>query len=159
MKLLNSWWIVIKKLGVLLSIKYYTINQSMIIIFGKIQRKASQLWISRWKYPNLVGNSWWVPIVEGYYPMIWVVRTKVSEIGLHDLRHSVAMIPQDPLLFSGTLQSNIDLFGMYSDADIVASLKKAHIWEDLKEDALKEDPRRRKLLGKIDEEGSNHSLC
>ena len=66
--------------------------------------------------------------------------TDVSEIGLHHLRHSVAMIPQDPLLFSGTLRSNIDPFEMHSDADIVASLKKAHIWDDLKEDGAEEDP-------------------
>lgn len=42
-------------------------------------------------------------------------ETDVSEIGLHYLRHSVAMIPQDPLLFSGTLRSNIDPFEKYSD--------------------------------------------
>ena len=35
----------------------FCLERWKIIIFGKIQRKASQLWISRWKYPNLVGNS------------------------------------------------------------------------------------------------------
>ena len=85
-------------------------------------------------------------------------KTNVSEIGLHHLRHSVAMIPQDPLLFSGTLKSNIDPFGKYSDEEIVDSLKKAHIWEDLKEESSEEDPVKKKLYSKIDEEGSNYSL-
>ena len=85
-------------------------------------------------------------------------KTDVSEIGLHHLRHSVAMIPQDPLLFSGTLKSNIDPFGKHSDEEIANSLKKAHIWDDIKEESSEEDPLRRKLYSKIDEEGSNYSL-
>ena len=85
-------------------------------------------------------------------------ETDVSEIGLHYLRHSVAMIPQDPLLFSGTLKSNIDPFDKYSDEEVADSLKKVHIWDDLKEDSTEEDPIKKKLYSKIDEEGSNYSL-
>ena len=78
-------------------------------------------------------------------------RTNISEIGLHHLRHSVAMIPQDPLLFSGTLRSNIDPFGRYSDQEVAETLRKAHIWEDLKESPSETDPLRKKLYGRIDE--------
>jgi len=34
----------------------------------------------------------------------------VTEIGLHDLRHRMAIIPQVPFLFSGTIRQNLDPF-------------------------------------------------
>ena len=42
-------------------------------------------------------------------------NTDISEIGLKHLRHSIAMIPQDPLLFSGTIRSNIDPYNEKTD--------------------------------------------
>lgn len=40
----------------------------------------------------------------------------ISTIGLHTLRQSMTIIPQDPVLFSGTLRRNLDPFNDYSDA-------------------------------------------
>ena len=51
----------------------------------------------------------------------------VSKIGLNDLRSGVSIIPQDPLLFSGTLRSNIDPFHTRTDADLYDTLKRAHL--------------------------------
>ncbi len=42
----------------------------------------------------------------------------VGEIGLHILRRTIAIIPQDPVLFSGTIKSNLDPFaGPHADRE------------------------------------------
>ena len=48
--------------------------------------------------------------------MIDGVNTK--EIGLHDLRQKMSIIPQDPVLFSGTMRYNLDPFSDFSDAEL-----------------------------------------
>ncbi|KAF8667685.1 ABC transporter [Rhizoctonia solani] len=51
----------------------------------------------------------------------------ISQIGLHTLRDRIAIIPQDPLLFSGTIRSNLDPFGVYDDARLWDALKRAYL--------------------------------
>ncbi|EEY63446.1 ATP-binding Cassette (ABC) Superfamily [Phytophthora infestans T30-4] len=49
------------------------------------------------------------------------------KLKLNDLRRSLAIIPQDPVLFSGSLRDNLDPFGEYSDADFWTVLKQVHL--------------------------------
>ncbi|XP_075422206.1 multidrug resistance-associated protein 1-like isoform X3 [Ascaphus truei] len=51
----------------------------------------------------------------------------IASIGLHDLRFRITIIPQDPVLFSGSLRMNLDPFEMYSDEEIWSSLDLAHL--------------------------------
>lgn len=51
----------------------------------------------------------------------------ISSIGLHQLRSRITIIPQDPVLFSGTLRMNLDPFEAYTDDDIWRSLEHAHL--------------------------------
>lgn len=48
-------------------------------------------------------------------------------LGLHTLRSRVAMIPQDPVLFKGTLRENVDPEDRYSDEEVWTALEKAHL--------------------------------
>ncbi|PWN27227.1 hypothetical protein BDZ90DRAFT_232770 [Jaminaea rosea] len=51
----------------------------------------------------------------------------ISKMGLAELRRKVAVLPQDPLIFSGTLRSNLDPFGEYDDARLNDALKRAYL--------------------------------
>ncbi len=46
----------------------------------------------------------------------------VSKIKLNDLRSRLAIIPQDPVLFSGTLRANMDPFDQHSDEELYEAL-------------------------------------
>jgi len=51
----------------------------------------------------------------------------ISIIKLHDLRTRLAIIPQDPVLFSGTIRSNLDPFDQFSDFQLKEALKRVHL--------------------------------
>ena len=47
----------------------------------------------------------------------------ISTVGLDDVRRRISIIPQDPVLFTGTMRSNLDQFGDYSDTEIWHALE------------------------------------
>ncbi|KAF9120412.1 Canalicular multispecific organic anion transporter 2 [Mortierella sp. 14UC] len=51
----------------------------------------------------------------------------ISTLGLRDLRQHLAIIPQEPTLFAGTLRQNLDPFSEHSDADLWQALDRAHL--------------------------------
>lgn len=53
----------------------------------------------------------------------------ISTLKLDQLRSRLAIIPQDPFLFSGTLRSNLDMEGNLEDYDLHAALQRVHLVE------------------------------
>ncbi|XP_036923546.1 multidrug resistance-associated protein 1 [Sturnira hondurensis] len=58
---------------------------------------------------------------------IIIDNVNIAKIGLHDLRFKITIIPQDPVLFSGSLRMNLDPFSQYSDEEVWTSLELAHL--------------------------------
>jgi ABC-type multidrug transport system fused ATPase/permease subunit len=51
----------------------------------------------------------------------------VSKMKLNTLRSRLAIIPQDPVLFSGTVRSNLDAFDEHSDGELHDALERVHL--------------------------------
>ncbi|XP_040163169.1 multidrug resistance-associated protein 1 isoform X10 [Anopheles arabiensis] len=66
-------------------------------------------------------------IIESAGGSIVIDGQDISQLGLHALRSRLTIIPQDPVLFSGTLRINLDPFNAQSDDDIWKALEHAHL--------------------------------
>ncbi|XP_062527521.1 multidrug resistance-associated protein 1 isoform X1 [Bombyx mori] len=66
-------------------------------------------------------------IVEAAAGRILIDGVDIATLGLHQLRSRITIIPQEPILFSGTLRSNLDPFEAYSDEEIWRALEHAHL--------------------------------
>lgn len=66
-------------------------------------------------------------IIEPRNGSIVVDSVDITKIGLHDLRSKMTIIPQDPVLFAGTLRWNLDPFDEHSDESVWRALEQAHL--------------------------------
>uniref|UniRef100_A0A9J2PKX2 Multidrug resistance-associated protein 1 n=1 Tax=Ascaris lumbricoides TaxID=6252 RepID=A0A9J2PKX2_ASCLU len=66
-------------------------------------------------------------MIEAAEGEILIDNTNIATIGLHDLRSNLTIIPQDPVLFSGSLRFNLDPFRLYDDHEIWTALELAHL--------------------------------
>ncbi|KAJ2079685.1 hypothetical protein H4R24_003603 [Coemansia sp. RSA 988] len=66
-------------------------------------------------------------IIEGSNGQILLDGEDIRKYGLFDVRSKLSIIPQDPMLFAGTVRENLDPFGSYSDQDIWRVLEQAHL--------------------------------
>ncbi|XP_071760532.1 multidrug resistance-associated protein 1-like [Centroberyx gerrardi] len=66
-------------------------------------------------------------ILEAVKGNIYIDGINIALIGLHELRSRITIIPQDPVLFSGSLRMNLDPFDGYSDEEVWRALELAHL--------------------------------
>ncbi|XP_043704666.1 ABC transporter C family member 3-like isoform X8 [Telopea speciosissima] len=63
---------------------------------------------------------------------IWIDGINISQIGLHDLRSKLSIIPQDPTMFEGSLRSNLDPLEEYTDEQIWEALDKCQLGDKVR---------------------------
>ncbi|XP_061370562.1 ABC transporter C family member 14-like [Gastrolobium bilobum] len=68
-------------------------------------------------------------LIEPSAGKIIIDGINICTVGLHDLRSRFGIIPQEPVLFQGTVRSNIDPLGLYSEDEIWKSLERCQLKE------------------------------
>uniref|UniRef100_UPI00398E7376 ATP-binding cassette sub-family C member 5 isoform X1 n=2 Tax=Pristiophorus japonicus TaxID=55135 RepID=UPI00398E7376 len=113
--------------------------QEKIGIVGRTGSGKSSLGIALFRLVELSGGS---IIIDG---------VNITEIGLADLRSKLAIIPQEPVLFTGTVRYNLDPFQQYSEEQVWDALERTHMKE-----CISQLPS--KLASEVVENGDNFSV-
>ncbi|XP_046571958.1 LOW QUALITY PROTEIN: multidrug resistance-associated protein 1-like [Haliotis rubra] len=66
-------------------------------------------------------------ILEAEEGSISIDGQDIADVGLHDLRSRLTILPQEPVLFSGSLRMNLDPSDAHSDDEVWQALEQAHL--------------------------------
>lgn len=108
-------------------------------IVGRTGSGKSSLGVALFRLVELAGGS------------ITVDGVNIADLGLDQLRSKLAVIPQEPMLFIGTVRTNLDPWGQYTDDQIWEVLEKTHI-----KDMVSQMPHA--LYSEVTENGENFSV-
>ncbi|XP_026805613.1 probable multidrug resistance-associated protein lethal(2)03659 [Rhopalosiphum maidis] len=97
---------------------------------------------------SLIGALFRLALNEGN---ITIDNIEIHEIGLHDLRSKISIIPQEPILFSGSMRKNLDPLNEYPDHVLWNALEDVELKTIVKD--LPDG-----LNSKMSEGGSNFSV-
>ncbi|MEE6470444.1 hypothetical protein FKM82_008972 [Ascaphus truei] len=124
---------------VLKNISFNIEPKEKIGIVGRTGSGKSSLGVTLFRLVELVGGS------------ITVDNVCISTIGLEDLRKKLSIIPQEPVLFVGSVRSNLDPMNQYTDEEVWKALEKTHMKQHVTQ-------LQGKLHCEVTENGNNFSV-